>query len=98
MAKPRVDCPAARKMSREAKELHIIVNGDELNDFESFSAGRSGDLYFVADLSVQESFADGRSCGDEAFFGVHFFAADEFVFDLDVFIGVEHENAGTVTG
>lgn len=74
------------------------MNGDELYDFEGFAACRSGDLNFVADLTVEKSFADGRGGGDVALFGVDFLTANEFVLDFDVFVRVENENAGAVAG
>jgi len=78
--------------------LHVFVDCDEFDDFEGFSAGRGRDLDFIADLAVEKSLANRRGCGDEAFFGVNFFAADELVLDLDVFVGIENENSGAVTG
>ncbi len=80
----------------EGRGLLVFVNGDELYDFESFMAGGRGDLNFIADLPIEKGFADWGGCGDVAFFRVDFLAADEFVFDFDVFIGVENKNAGAV--
>ena len=72
------------------------MNGDETNNFEILLSRGSGDLNFVANLSVQERPADRRGGGDEPLFGVGFLGANQFVLDLDVFIGVEDEDARAV--
>src|SRR5436309_2503362 len=90
--------PRLRMTILEGRGLLVFVDGDELNDFESFLARGRGDLDFIADLPIEKGFADWRGCGDVAFFRVDFLAADEFVFDLDVLIGVENKNAGAVAG
>src|SRR5581483_10867781 len=51
---------------------------------------------FVADLAIEERAADGRSCGGEALVGVGFLAADGLVFDFDVALSVQNDDAGAV--
>lgn len=74
------------------------MNGDETDDLKFLFAGRRGDLDFVADLAIEESTADGRSGGDKALVGVGFLAADELVFDFDVALSVQNDDAGAVAG
>src|SRR5579885_1291775 len=81
-----------------AQGLLAVVNGDETDDLEFLFAGRRGDLDFVADLAIEESTADGRSGGDKALVGVGFLAADELVFDFDVALSVQNDDAGAVAG
>src|SRR5512137_365 len=38
--------------------LLILVNSDEANHLKLFSPRRRGDLHFVADLAIQQRFAD----------------------------------------
>ena len=57
--------------------LRLVVNGDETYNFKLLLAGWGGNLDFIANLAVQQRLADGRGSGDEAFFNVGLFAADE---------------------
>jgi hypothetical protein len=74
------------------------VDGDEADDLKFFFASRRGDLNFITDPAIEQSAADGRSCGDHAFFEVGLLAADELVFDLNAALNVKDNNARAITG
>ncbi len=74
------------------------MNGDEPYNFKFFVAGGGSDLNFVANLTIEQSAADRRSCGDETLFNIGFFGADELVLNFYAALHVEDDDAGTVAG
>src|ERR1700685_3825895 len=78
------------------EDLWLVVNRNELNDFELFLSGGGRNLNFVSDFLVQESASDRRSRGNHALFDVGFFAADQLVGDIYIFLRVQHNDLGSV--
>src|SRR6266851_5145870 len=85
-------------MPERGEELLAVVDGDEADDFKFLLAGGRGNFDFVADLAVEEGFADGGSGGDETLLGVGFFGAHEGVFDFCVALEVQNGEARAVAG
>ena len=81
-----------------ARWLLAVVDGDEADEFKFLFAGGGDNFDFVADLAVEEGFADGGGGGDETLLGVGFLAADERVFDFGVALQVQNGEARAVSG
>src|SRR5262245_52531200 len=60
----------------------LIMDGDQLYDLEPPWSGRRSDDDLVAFFLVEDGFADGRRCGDQALFGVGIFRHDELIDEL----------------
>src|ERR1700730_432775 len=82
----------------QSRDLLVLVNGDEANDFKFLLAGWGGNLNFIANFAVEQRLADGRGRGDHSLFDVSLFGAYELVFDFDLALDVQHDDARTVTG
>ena len=74
----------------------FVVNGDETYDFELLFSGWGGNLDLIANFAIEERFADRRGGGDEAFFGVGLLGAHKAVLDLNVALGIEHDDPRAV--
>ena len=81
-----------------AAKLLVFVDGNKTHNFKFLGPGRSGYFYFVAHFAIEQSPADGRGGGDKTLLGVGFFRADQLVFDLDVAVCIQHNDAGAVAG
>src|SRR5579863_1256824 len=82
----------------KALGLLILMDGDEANHLEFFLPRRRGDLYLVADLAIQQRFANRRSRRNVALFRVGFLAAHQLVFDLHFAVDVEHDDPRAIPG
>ena len=72
------------------------MNGHEAHNFKLFGTGWGGNFHFIANLTVEERFANWGRGGDESLLRVGLFGADQPVFHLDFPVYVKHYDTRAV--